>query len=121
MSVKELSELSRALAVLVAEEEKYAYVDKLSYAPSRDLAIFYLREALRDLHSLSRKTDLSENVKSELDRLKSEDVEKAIERAIDRFLQVGGRGELRELTSFVAAKALIFSARLKLSKAERGG
>ena len=38
-----LAELAKVLAVLVAEEGNYTYVDKLGYVPSRDLAVFYLK------------------------------------------------------------------------------
>jgi len=56
MEAWEIEEISKALAVLVAEAGNYSYVDKLGYAPSRDLAIFYLKEALRDLHSMMEKS-----------------------------------------------------------------
>lgn len=106
-----MDQIAKLLALLVAEEENYAYVDKLGYAPSRDLAIAYIREAIRDLHSMSRKSDLESRIRQEL---KSLDFER-LEREVVRFSEVRDRKELRELTSLIAARALCIAANLSLS------
>ncbi|MGC8933494.1 MAG: hypothetical protein ACP5LQ_09460 [Candidatus Methanodesulfokora sp.] len=49
--VKSIAEL---LAVLVTKNKSYTYVDKLGYALSKDLMLYYLREVLRDFHSLKQ-------------------------------------------------------------------
>ena len=109
MSLAELAELSKVLAVLVAEEEDYTYVDKLGYVPSKDLAVFYLKEALRDLHSLLRKEKFENKEAGELaNKIKYDKVEKALE----ELTNVSNRKELREKTSLIAAKALAISAKL---------
>ena len=48
-------EVAKVLSVLIAEKENYTYVDKLGYAPSKDLAIFYIREALRDFSFFNKR------------------------------------------------------------------
>ena len=104
-----LVELAKVLAVLVAEEGNYTYVDKLGYVPSRDLAVFYLKEALRDLHSLLRKGEFENKEAGELaGKIKYDGVEKALE----ELAKVSDRKELREKTSLIAAKALAISAKL---------
>jgi CRISPR-associated protein Csa5 len=103
------SELPKVLAVLVAEEGNYMYVDKIGYVPSRDLAVFYLKEALRDFHSLMRK-ERFENVEARkmADRIDYD----RVEREIEEIARVSDRKELREKSSLIAAKALAISARL---------
>lgn len=104
-----LVELAKVLAVLVAEEGNYTYVDKLGYVPSKDLAVFYLKEALRDLHSLLRKGEFENKEARELaSKIKYDGVEKALE----ELTKVSDRKELREKTSLLAAKALAISAKL---------
>jgi CRISPR-associated protein Csa5 len=105
-----LSELAKALAVLVTEEGNYTYVDKLGYVPSRDLTVFYLREALRDLHSLLRQEKF-ENKKAE-ELAKKIEFDK-IETALEILTKISDKKELREKTSLIAAKALAISAKLR--------
>ena len=45
-------ELSKVMAVLLAVQGSYTHVDKLSQASSKDLALYYAKEALRDYNSL---------------------------------------------------------------------
>jgi len=115
MSMKSLREVGRMLGLLIAEEESYTYVDKLAYAPSKDLAIFYLREALRDLHSLMRKTEFEYD--KTVNELKSIDFS-LIENCIQQLSNVKDRKELRELTSFIASTALAYSASFTVQKME---
>ena len=104
-----LTELAKVLAVLVAEERNYTYVDKLGYVPSKDLAVFYIREALRDLHSLLRKEKF-ENKKAE--ELAKEIEFDKIETALENLTRISDKKELREKTSLIAAKALTISAKM---------
>jgi len=104
-----LTELAKVLAVLVAEERNYTYVDKLGYVPSKDLAVFYIREALRDLHSLLRKEKF-ENKKAE-ELVKEIEFDK-IETALENLTRISDKKELREKTSLIAAKALTISAKI---------
>jgi CRISPR-associated protein Csa5 len=113
MSVRNLRELGKVLGILISEEESYTYVDKLAYAPSRDLVIFYLREALRDLHSLMKKTQFE--YEKTIDELKSINFD-LIENCIQQLSSIQDRRELRELTSFIASTALAYSAGLKAQK-----
>ncbi|MCC6014023.1 MAG: type I-A CRISPR-associated protein Csa5 [Candidatus Verstraetearchaeota archaeon] len=109
IETRNLRELGKILGILIAEEGSYTYVDKLAYAPSKDLVTFYLREALRDLHSLMRKTRF-ENEKTP-NELKSINFE-IIENCIQKLRDVEDRRELRELTSIIASMALTYSASL---------
>lgn len=103
-----LDELAKVLAVLIAEQGSYTYVDKLGYSPSRDLAIFYLKEALRDLHSLMNKEIENEKARQLLKEINFE----YAERAIDELVKVEDRKTLKEKTSLIGAKALAISAGL---------
>jgi len=109
MTLDEFTELAKALAVLVAEERNYTYVDKLGYVPSKDLAVFYLKEALRDLHSLLRKGEFKN---TEAKKVADEIRYDKIEGALEKITKVSDRKELREKTSLIAAKALAISAKL---------
>ena len=107
-SQKHIDNLAKALAVLVVEEENYSYIDKLGYAPSRDLALYYIREALRDLHSLLRGGRIEKKYAKELlSQVSFEEAEKAIE----EIGKISSRKQLRETLSIVASKALALSAK----------
>ncbi|MEM2244126.1 MAG: type I-A CRISPR-associated protein Csa5 [Candidatus Bathyarchaeia archaeon] len=111
----EIDEVAKVLAALVAENKNYSYIDKLGYAPSKDLALFYLKEALRDLHSM---------LSREFENKKAEEVAKAInfsivEKALKSISEINERKALREATSMIAAKALAKSA--SLTKSTGGG
>ncbi|AIG98868.1 type I-A CRISPR-associated protein Csa5 [Archaeoglobus fulgidus] len=101
--------LAKVLAVLVAEQGSYTYVDKLGYVPSKDLAVFYLKEALRDLHSIQQKEKFeNEKARELVGKIDYERVEKELE----DIAKTDERKELREKTSLIAAKALALSAKL---------
>jgi len=113
MDFQNLRELGKALGLLIAEQGSYTYVDKLAYAPSKDLAIFYLREALRDLHSLMNKPSFEyEKTRNELRELRFD----RIESIIQSLSSIQDRRELREVASLIASTALTYSAGLKISK-----
>jgi len=108
--------IPEVLAVLIAENESYTYVDKLGYAPSKDLALYYLREALRDFHSLSKNLQWSNEKAKE--KAREIDMEKAISE-IEGIKRVGSIKDLREEISFITAKALALAA--ALAKKETSG
>jgi CRISPR-associated protein Csa5 len=102
--------LAKLLAVLVAENNSYTYVDKLGYAPSKDLVLYYLREALRDFHSLKNKTKW-DNTKAS-DEAEKIDM-KRVEEDLEDVAKISSMKELREVVSLIAAKALSTASRLK--------
>lgn len=104
----EIDEVAKVLAVLVAESRNYGYIDKLGYAPSKDLALFYLKEALRDLHSMLGKD--FENPKAK-EMAKEIDFGK-VEKCTSFISQISDRRELRKVTALIASKALAKSASL---------
>lgn len=117
---RSVDNLAKALAVLIVEEENYSYIDKLGYAPSKDLALYYLREALRDLHSLIRGGRFEKPyARKLLSQINLDDAE----RAIENIGKIATRRELREYLSMLASKALAISAKalLKEEKKEEGG
>ena len=114
MVSKDIENVSTMLAVLVAGENEYTYIDKIGYAPSKDLLMFYLKEALRDFHSLLRGKLKNENAEellsSFLEKLKSSKVD--LNGSIDRIYEsITDRRSLREISSLISAKALAISAK----------
>lgn len=104
-----MSSIAKLLAVLVAENGSYTYVDKLAYAPSKDLVFYYLREALRDFHSLRGKTRWeNQRAREEADKVDMESVEDELQQ-LDRVERVK---ELRERVSLITAKALAMASGL---------
>ncbi|MEM1522637.1 MAG: hypothetical protein QW407_07735 [Thermofilaceae archaeon] len=101
-------ELAKVLAVLLVEQGSYSYVDKLSQVSSKDLALYHLREALRDYHSLASRGFEKEEV-GEL--AKTINFEK-LEGEIARLKEIAGITQLREEISFVTAQALAEAGRL---------
>ncbi|MCX7999743.1 MAG: hypothetical protein N3A69_12465 [Leptospiraceae bacterium] len=113
--MQNVDNLARVIAILIAEQENYSYVDKMSNAPSRELALFYIREALRDFNSLLKK-DKFENSKAK-EAIKYVSLEK-IEQQIDELSQIDDRKKLKEAVSLIGAKALAMAARLRLQSME---
>lgn len=106
----DVEDIAKVLAVLVAEQGSYTYVDKIGYAPSTDLAVSYLKEALRDYHSLLRKEKLeNEDVRKLMEEIK-DNIQK-IEDNIQKIAEIEDRRKLRRITSLISSKALITSAR----------
>jgi len=106
-----VNNISRLLAILVAEQGGYTYVDKLGYAPSADLAIYYIREAIRDFHSLIRKEEFGNpNVKPEIEKIK--DALGYIAKDLNLIAKIVDRRELRSITSLISSKALALAGNL---------
>ena len=119
----EIENISTMLAILVAGENNYTYIDKIGYAPSKDLLIFYLKEALRDFHSVVRSgklknEDAKDLLNSFLEKLKSSNVD--LNKSLDEISEIiTDRQSLREISSLISAKALAISA--KHVKKQEGG
>lgn len=104
-----MSDIAELLAVLVAENWSYTYVDKLAYAPSKDLVLYYLREALRDFHSLKNKPQWDNpRAREEIEKVSME----RVEREIQELGEVERMKELRERVSLITAKALAIASKL---------
>lgn len=109
MKIENIKNIAKVLSVLVAEKGDYSYIDKLGYAPSKDLAFFYLRESFRDLHSLIRSGKFeNEKARKMLDRIDY----KSVEEAIDGIAKIGNKRALREILSLISSYALNFLAGL---------
>jgi len=102
-------DIAEVLAVLIAEKGNYTYVDKLGYTPSKDLAVYYIREALRDLHSLinSQKWE-NQKAKEFAKKINFDRVEKGIQ----SLAKLDEKKELRRVTALISAEALSISASL---------
>jgi len=109
LEVRFVDDVAKILAILIAEENSYTYVDKLGNAPSVDLALHYIREAFRDFHSLLRKGSLENKALQNL----VEDVKKNIDRVqvtLSDIAKIEDRKVLRKVVSLIASKALALAA-----------
>ena len=113
--MQNVNNLARILAILMVEQESYSYVDKMSNAPSKELALFYVREALRDFNSLLKKDKFENQTAKEA--IKYVSFEK-IEQQIEELSQIDDRKKLKEVVSLIGAKALAMAARFKLREME---
>ncbi|MEM2178969.1 MAG: hypothetical protein QW272_09145 [Candidatus Methanomethylicaceae archaeon] len=111
MSEKEIlfDNIAKLLAVLMNEQESYTYIDKLRNAPSKDLAIFYFGEAIRDYHSILNRGFEKKNSENEAKWINFMEVEKEI----NKLKTISDRKEIREIVSLISAKALAILGRLK--------
>jgi CRISPR-associated protein Csa5 len=109
-----IEQISRLLAVLLAESGNYAYIDRIAYSQSRDLAIFYIREALRDFHSIRNRGWRNEKAAEEASKIRME----FVDRGIEDIGRISGMKELREVISLITARALAIAA--PLIKEEEG-
>jgi len=107
--------IPRILAVLIAENGQYTYVDKLSYVTSADLAIYYLREALRDYKSLETRTTWENpNAMKEAREINMD----YVERELEMLRSLTDPKEVREAVSFISAKALARANKLMVREGE---
>lgn len=95
-------ELAKLLAILLVEQESFSYIDKLSQTSSKDLALYYLREALRDYHSLANRGFEKRVVEDAAKFINFNKIEQEIAE-INEFTDLI---QLRGKLSFVAAEAL---------------
>jgi len=111
-----IENVSKVLALL-ATQGNYTYIDKMGYVPSKDLLTYYLRESLRDFHSLLRTGLKEEEEAKDLYNSLVTDIKENkinLDRSIDTIVNSipeGDRKKLREISSLIAAKALAISAK----------
>jgi CRISPR-associated protein Csa5 len=105
-----IDHISRLLAVLLAESrgKNYAYIDRLGYSQSKDLAVFYIREALRDFHSINNRGWKNKKAEKEASKIEMNLVNKGIE----DIGKISEMKELRERVSLITAKALTIAISL---------
>lgn len=116
MSVLEFVQLPRLLAVLTVEGGP-TYVDKVSHAPSKDLALLYIEEALRDADALRRagRTGFESGAAfREFSKINWNYVREEIE----ALKGVRSARELREVLAYISAKALAIAQRIKTPSKE---
>jgi len=107
---KEIHELAKVLAILLVEQGSYSYIDKISQTSSKDLALYHVREALRDYHSL-----LNRGLKTETTMKLAETINfSELENGILKLKEVEDITQLREKTSLIAALALAEAGRLAI-------
>lgn len=106
-------QIPEIFAVLIAESKAFAYTDKLGYAPTKDLTLFYVKEALRDFHSLLNQGTW-ENPKARETALKID--MSYVNRELERIAEASSLIELREIVSVITAKALAKAAELTQSQ-----
>ena len=115
MSKTYTHELAKVLALLLIEQGSYSYIDKISQTSSKDLALYHIREALRDYHSL-RSRGFSNEVATEL--AKTIDFGR-LEKEILEIKDVADITQLRERTSLITAEALAMAGRLVRREGEQ--
>jgi len=103
------SELSKILAVLLIEQGSYTYVDKIAQTVSKDLALYHIREALRDYNSLLTREFTNKEARAIADSIRFQEVEKEIE----TISKISSISDLREIVSLISSQALAEAARIK--------
>jgi hypothetical protein len=104
-------EFPKVLAALIIEREDYSHVDKIGYAQSKDLLMFHVREALRDLQTLIRSGSLKQLNVPQIDY-------ERIEWDLKKIADIETSRELREVASFIAGEALALAAK-SITKQEK--
>ncbi|MGC8997642.1 MAG: type I-A CRISPR-associated protein Csa5 [Fervidicoccaceae archaeon] len=109
MSTKtEIKNLPLILAILKIEQESYTYIDKLSQTVSRELALYYIREMLRDYSSL-----LNSGFESKVASEASKYVNFAeLKKEIEYIKGINSISELREELSYITAQAIAEAGRI---------
>jgi len=111
--------LSRVLAALVLEEGP-SHVDRLARAPSRDLALAYVQEALRDAHSLIGLSRDAFRVGAAYDLLKGVNAE-YLDADVRALASIESYRGLREALALITARALALASRASSAAAGEGG
>ena len=107
--VCELQEEDRFLQIpdmlaVLAHDGDYSYIDRIANSQSKPLVLHYLREALRDFNSLKRNPPQEMN--REAIELLQEINHDYLERELDRIMVIDDARKLREVVSYLCAKAL---------------
>jgi len=96
-------QIPNMLAVL-AHDGDYSYIDRVANSQSKPLVLHYLREALRDFNSLKRNPP--QEMKREATELLQEIDHDYLEKELDRIMVIDDARKLREVVSYICAKAL---------------
>jgi CRISPR-associated protein Csa5 len=103
-------ELSKVMAVLLVVQGSYTHVDKLSQASSKDLALYYAKEALRDYNSLLSSGKIED---PEAKALADSVNYRLLEEELDELRSKGNLPELREMVSYISSQALAKAADIR--------
>lgn len=107
---KEGGELAKVLAILLHVQGGYSYIDKLSQSASKDLALYHIREALRDYNSLLNSGRINNPEAINLSNKINFD---AVNKELAFIRSINSLPELRETLSYISASALTLEAKLK--------
>lgn len=110
--VAKFDSLSKILAVLMVEEGP-SHVDRIARAPSKDLALTYVQEALRDAHSLMGLGRDAFKVKAAYDMLREVKAD-FLDKDVLALSSVSTYRELREALALIAARAIALASKLTL-------
>ncbi|GBC69903.1 hypothetical protein HRbin01_01608 [archaeon HR01] len=101
-------QIPQVLAVLSYEGD-YHYVDRLGYSHSKDLALYYLREAMRAFQALKRSPpkDMDSEVRDMIDKIDAN----YLDYEIENLKKIESTQELREILSLICAKALAIASK----------
>lgn len=91
-------QLSKLLALLMrgdGSERNYSYVDKVANSSSTDMAMYYLREALRDFMSMK-----------ESGRIKGDVEYGDVSREVESIASIEDLRELRKILSTIGSEAI---------------
>ena len=105
------------LAVL-AHDGDYSYIDRIANSQSKPLVLHYLREALRDFNSLRRNPP--REMKGEAAELLWRINADFLERELDKIRASDDARRLREIVSYICAKALAKASRF-VESGDRAG
>ncbi len=111
--------LSKVLAVLMVEEGP-SHVDRIARAPSKDLALTYVQEALRDAHSLLGLSRDAFRIKAAYDLLKEVKAE-FLDKEILELSSVKTYRELREVLAVIAARAIAIASKITMRSNKESG
>ncbi|MDW7971454.1 MAG: hypothetical protein RMI53_06320 [Nitrososphaerota archaeon] len=102
-------ELYKIFSILLVEHGSYTYIDKLAQSTSKDIALYHIREALRDYHSLINRGinyEEAKTVANSIDFLR-------LENEIKEIGELSSLPSLRERVSLLSSQALAEAARIK--------
>jgi len=114
--------MAKLLAILVADRERFSYIDRIANAPSIDSVLWYLREALRDFYSLKRmlrKMVAKGPTEEKLWKWMNEIDDNKVNIFLEKLSGIEDRIELRKTVSLLCGKALALADRF-MSELEKG-
>lgn len=109
----EISKVLSALAYYksVAENDKkkvnYNYIDKVANASSKDMALYYLREALRDFSTLKSSDEEMQKALERLLKVAGDIDYSKLESELNELEKSESLSKLRQMLSKIGAEALL--------------